>query len=119
MDLGFLICTPKQPKCNECPLEKHCIARAQSKMKMPALKDIEEVAESQMCQVCEPIDSTTETREVTRYPMAKIRKKAREEETALCMLEWRSENTNDPPCLLITQRPVCCSAEYASTLIRE
>ncbi len=26
MDLGALICTPKKPSCNVCPLQKHCIA---------------------------------------------------------------------------------------------
>jgi A/G-specific adenine glycosylase len=29
MDLGATICTPKNPSCNRCPLEKICAARAQ------------------------------------------------------------------------------------------
>lgn len=29
MDLGATVCTPKSPDCSVCPLEKHCIARAQ------------------------------------------------------------------------------------------
>ena len=28
MELGALICTPKQPRCEECPLKKPCVARA-------------------------------------------------------------------------------------------
>lgn len=27
MDLGSLICTPKNPKCNLCPLKKYCLAK--------------------------------------------------------------------------------------------
>ena len=27
MDLGAMICTPKQPKCGECPVAGHCLAR--------------------------------------------------------------------------------------------
>ncbi|GGL64770.1 A/G-specific adenine glycosylase [Sporolactobacillus putidus] len=27
MDLGALICRPKKPKCDECPLNAHCLAR--------------------------------------------------------------------------------------------
>lgn len=28
MELGALICTPKSPKCDECPLEEKCLAKA-------------------------------------------------------------------------------------------
>ncbi len=27
MELGALICTPRQPKCGECPINRHCAAR--------------------------------------------------------------------------------------------
>ena len=26
MDLGATVCTPRNPACNECPLQKHCVA---------------------------------------------------------------------------------------------
>ncbi len=26
MDLGAMVCTPRNPKCNECPLQKNCVA---------------------------------------------------------------------------------------------
>lgn len=29
MDLGATVCTPQQPKCNECPLQQNCIAYKQ------------------------------------------------------------------------------------------
>ncbi len=28
MELGALLCTPAQPKCSECPVGEHCLARA-------------------------------------------------------------------------------------------
>ncbi|HEX4886446.1 MAG TPA: A/G-specific adenine glycosylase [Luteibaculaceae bacterium] len=31
MELGALICTPKSPKCQECPVQVHCLAFAQQK----------------------------------------------------------------------------------------
>ena len=33
MELGALICTPKQPRCEACPLRKPCIARATDRVK--------------------------------------------------------------------------------------
>ena len=30
MDLGATVCTPKNPRCNDCPLKKHCKARAKN-----------------------------------------------------------------------------------------
>ena len=30
MELGALVCTPKNPKCNECPLQSHCEAFAKN-----------------------------------------------------------------------------------------
>jgi len=29
MDLGATVCTPKNPKCGECPLNKACLAYAE------------------------------------------------------------------------------------------
>jgi A/G-specific adenine glycosylase len=31
MELGALICTPKQPKCSQCPIALGCIARRQAR----------------------------------------------------------------------------------------
>jgi A/G-specific adenine glycosylase len=28
MDLGSMICTPKEPACHSCPLDRHCVAHA-------------------------------------------------------------------------------------------
>ena len=32
MELGALVCTPRNPNCNQCPLEDHCLARAGGKV---------------------------------------------------------------------------------------
>ena len=38
MELGALICTPKQPRCEECPLKKPCVARATNRVEaLPSL----------------------------------------------------------------------------------
>lgn len=29
MELGATVCTPKNPKCNECPLSEECLAYAE------------------------------------------------------------------------------------------
>ena len=50
----------------------------------PPLVDLED-----LCELCEPVDIDAEF-SVTQYPMAKEKKKLREEETAVCVLEWES-----------------------------
>ena len=38
MELGALICTPRAPRCNACPIAKHCIAYAQGRVhELPSL----------------------------------------------------------------------------------
>jgi A/G-specific adenine glycosylase len=38
MELGALVCTPKQPRCNKCPLTAHCLALRQGRAdKLPNL----------------------------------------------------------------------------------
>ena len=32
MDLGSLVCTPKKPKCEECPLEKECLGKKEPEL---------------------------------------------------------------------------------------
>lgn len=46
-----------------------------------AVTDIED------CTICSPFD-ISKNHSVSQYPMAKERKKAREEETAVCVIEW-------------------------------
>lgn len=39
MDLGSLICTPKSPKCEECPLKKECKAKKMNQVEMFPVKE--------------------------------------------------------------------------------
>ncbi len=39
MDLGSLICTPKSPKCEICPLQKDCKARQKNQMEFYPVKE--------------------------------------------------------------------------------
>jgi A/G-specific adenine glycosylase len=32
MELGALVCTPRQPRCLECPLRRHCVARREGRI---------------------------------------------------------------------------------------
>ncbi len=38
MDLGALVCTPKSPRCNQCPVESLCLARSWSLVELLPLK---------------------------------------------------------------------------------
>ncbi|KAM0786380.1 hypothetical protein ACM66B_001848 [Microbotryomycetes sp. NB124-2] len=94
MELGATVCTPKNPSCHECPLSDECLAYAEvrfAKHERKALKcgdDVERDIED-LCSICAPIDDFDPMdHSVTLYPMAKERKKPREEETAVCVLEW-------------------------------
>ena len=34
MELGALVCTPRQPRCGECPVRRHCAARKADRVEM-------------------------------------------------------------------------------------
>lgn len=38
MDLGSLVCLPKNPKCRECPLEKECLGKSEPEIYTPTKK---------------------------------------------------------------------------------
>ncbi|KAL8277243.1 hypothetical protein RQP46_010312 [Phenoliferia psychrophenolica] len=87
MELGATVCTPKNPNCGECPLSDECLAYAEvrafkSRKTLAPLVDLED-----LCELCEPVNIDADYA-VTQYPMAKEKKKLREEETAVCVLEW-------------------------------
>lgn len=122
MELGATICTPKNPSCFTCPLSEECLAYAEirtanenrsppppkknffdlSKPKILVVaekKEKEEEVEDleDLCTLCTPFDPTEKSEEeflVTRYPMAKLAKKSREEETAVCVVEWESSEVS-------------------------
>lgn len=38
MDLGATVCTPRQPRCNTCPMQQSCISRAQGRVEAYPVK---------------------------------------------------------------------------------
>ena len=62
--------------------------------------------EREICSVCTALDiQSRDELEVTLYPMAKVRKQPKKEETALCILEWQSEPEATEPHFLLCKRP--------------
>ncbi|CAG8674004.1 10335_t:CDS:2, partial [Acaulospora colombiana] len=96
IELGSTICTPRDPKCDKCPISSHCNAYKWQTGKT-ATTDIED-----LCDVCDPIVDTTKS--VTIFPM-KVEKKAVPEETdVVCAIAWRPKD--DPTTYyLLRKRP--------------
>lgn len=65
-------------------------------------KKVEDIED--LCDLCGEMGEEARGMGVTRYPMAKERKKAREEETAVCVLEWESSE-GGPRKVLLLKRP--------------
>jgi len=84
IELGSTVCKVRDPVCKECPLKDHCGAYLETTKKAQEVEDIEE-----LCSICEPV-LPDEDRGVTRYPMKVERKKAREEDDLVNVIEWRS-----------------------------
>ncbi|BGP08753.1 Adenine DNA glycosylase [Rhodotorula toruloides] len=103
MELGATVCTPKNPNCAECPLNDECLAYAEARYvahrpaadgSAAAAPDIED-----LCTLCAPLpyEEASEARRhgVEVYPMAKEKTKKRDEETAVCVLEWVPSGTDE------------------------
>ncbi|GAA5936490.1 A/G-specific adenine glycosylase [Sporobolomyces koalae] len=95
MELGATVCTPKNPKCGECPLNEDCLAYQEARYikHRPAKRASERESDLEdLCTLCSPLPARAaeEPQHVVEiYPMAKERKKQREEETAVCLVEWQ------------------------------
>ncbi|KDQ21217.1 hypothetical protein BOTBODRAFT_149988 [Botryobasidium botryosum FD-172 SS1] len=99
IELGSTVCKPTNPDCAKCPLKDGCGAYSLSKGKNPGpvLSDIEDA-----CTVCEAFPDASSV-SVTRFPMKIEKKRAREEDSAVCVVEWRSPA--DERWFLIVRRP--------------
>ncbi|GAA5905812.1 A/G-specific adenine glycosylase [Sporobolomyces salmoneus] len=105
MELGATVCTPKNPKCGECPISEECLGYQEarfvahkSKSKQPTSPAAIEVDLEDLCTLCSPLpagDDDLKAHGVEIYPMAKERKKQREEETAVCLVEWESSEDTE------------------------
>ncbi|GAA6063376.1 hypothetical protein JCM10212_000315 [Sporobolomyces blumeae] len=105
MELGATVCTPKNPKCGECPIATECLAYQEARFVSHRKKSLEALASSSssrpltvdledLCTLCSPLPDpddggpSSNGHSVEVYPMAKERKKPKEEETAVCIVEW-------------------------------
>ncbi|GAA6012913.1 hypothetical protein JCM11491_006223 [Sporobolomyces phaffii] len=95
MELGATVCTPKNPKCGECPISEECLgyqeARFIAHRPKVSTSPRNEVDMEDLCTLCSPLPLASDSAKdhsVEIYPMAKERKKQREEETAVCLVEW-------------------------------
>lgn len=137
MELGATVCTPKNPKCDECPLSGECLAYAEVSRrplrgsvsgaqlsfpgqvrfiaKRPPSGPREQAAPvdiEDLCTLCAPLPYETSAdgraHSVEVYPMAKEKTKKREEDTAVCVVEWVPLGTpegEDERQVLLVKRP--------------
>ncbi|GAA5828933.1 hypothetical protein JCM3766R1_003871 [Sporobolomyces carnicolor] len=99
MELGATVCSPKNPKCGECPISEECLGYQEARFvahrnkSKPSPPSTVEVDLEDLCDLCAPLPldgdlPRAQSHSVELYPMAKERKKQREEETAVCLVEW-------------------------------
>lgn len=115
MDLGATICTPKNQKCAECPVKLGCLAYAEARLctaRAAKSGDIEDLASSQngkrsdeACTICVPLDEPTVARDPSLYPRKVVKKKSRDEDIAVCVLEWVAIGDAGDSRILLVKRP--------------
>jgi len=76
MELGATVCTPRGPKCEECPVEELCLANV--RVKGGGSGDIED------CGLC--VKDYDVTAGVTNYPRKEKKAASRSETTLVCVL---------------------------------
>ncbi|CAO3565515.1 unnamed protein product [Mortierella alpina] len=109
MELGAVICTPQNPKCDECPVQTSCRAYAETLDARRSRKDAlgtsqkrsvdkadqysddddDDDDDNDECQLCLP-ESQVEGKDrglVTQYPRKAAKKAPRDEECAVSILE--------------------------------
>lgn len=105
MDLGSTVCTPKTPRCAECPLQTNCrafaleraaattAAAASASVAPTTAGDIED-----LCTVCSP-DAPAAT-QVTAFPLKAVKAKQRVEHIAVAVVHLADSDD-----FLLQQRP--------------
>ena len=110
MELGAVICTPKNPNCEKCPVASFCKAFDESRGQF---KDIEEAD----CRLCLPKAERGNEISVTIYPKKKKAAKPKNEMILVCVVKRPDEN------LLMLQRPekglLANLLEFPSRTIKE
>jgi A/G-specific adenine glycosylase len=94
MDLGATVCTPKNPRCDVCPLSAHCLARRIVAGELAAPSgDIED-----LCVVC--TESPMAATAVTAFPLKAQKAKQRAEHIAVCVVHLAASDE-----FVLVQRP--------------
>lgn len=70
------------------------------KHKPPPPADIEDI-----CAICLPLPDQPSSLEVTIFPMKAVKKKAREEDTDVYIVELKPEDRNEESSWLVVKRP--------------
>jgi A/G-specific adenine glycosylase len=94
MDLGATVCTPKNPRCDVCPLAAHCMARHfASGGQIDAVTDVED-----LCSVC--TEPPAPIAAVTHFPLKAQKTKQRVEHIAVCIVHLATSDE-----FVLVQRP--------------
>ncbi|KAF9953050.1 hypothetical protein BGZ70_000384 [Mortierella alpina] len=125
MELGAVICTPQNPKCDECPVQTSCRAYAETldarrsrkealgtsqKRNIEKADEYSEDDDDDACQLCLP-ESQVEGKDqglVTQYPRKAAKKAPRDEECAVSILERVRKDTQSDTLVsefLLVKRP--------------
>eukprot|EP00126_Sphaerothecum_destruens_P008996 Sdes_comp20402_c0_seq4m14394 len=100
MELGATICTPQSPSCGDCPLKFCCRAYHQSQLFIPFhFSGKNEKCQdslpspSQTCKFCLPPGTQSDegNLQVTIYPVKKAKKKSKDQNIIVFILEWNSQ----------------------------
>lgn len=65
-----------------------------------------------LCSTCEPVPSEEKSKGVCAFPMKAVKKKPREEDTQVTVLEWRAQGKEDEEGLFLVVK----RAEKGATL---
>lgn len=94
MDLGATVCTPKNPRCDVCPLAPLCLAR-----RFATGGHIEPVADVEdLCSVC--TEPPAPVAAVTHFPLKAQKTKQRAEHIAVCIVHLATSDE-----FVLVQRP--------------
>ncbi|KAF9575783.1 hypothetical protein EC968_001570 [Mortierella alpina] len=122
MELGAMVCTPQNPKCDECPVQTSCRAYAETLDARRSRKEAlgvsqkriidgaDEFYDDEECQLCLP-ESQVEGKDqglVTQYPRKAAKKAPRDEECAVSILERVREDAKSGTSIsefLLVRRP--------------
>ncbi|KAI8981886.1 DNA glycosylase [Mycotypha africana] len=115
MELGARICTPQNPDCEKCPIKNNCRAYRQYKLSRELLKGgffdknakkRRQLTTEHGCSICPEIEIDLGEKEysVTRYPLKLDKKPARDEQSAVTIIE-RVLPKDQEPIYLISKRP--------------